>query len=107
MDQRGRWPDLAFDRPLAALQEEPTPSRLRTITPHGVRRCGGPDSPRGSREFFCGQGAAPSWRRPQTDPACPSSRITPLGEKQIGKRFAILCYFASNPWKLLQELKEP
>ena len=43
MDQRGRWPDLAFDRPLAALLEEATPSHFWTITPHEVRRCGGPD----------------------------------------------------------------
>src|SRR5262249_49074320 len=35
-EQRGRWPDLTFDRPWAASLEEATPSRLRTILPHGA-----------------------------------------------------------------------
>jgi len=52
--------DLASRVILRGILEEATPSRARRPQPHGIRRCGGPESPWGSE--FCAWTAARAWR---------------------------------------------
>jgi hypothetical protein len=121
MGQRGRWPSTwrSID-PYAALQEEATPSHAGRSSPHGIRRCGGPEEP--VRIWMSWIGRHPYAPPPLTAPSPPPARSSALSRSagslqyfiRIPKTYSIILWqrlhlavFPPSAWTVIASLPTP